>query len=205
MKTDRALIVVDVQNDFCPGGALPVPDGHQVVPVLNQYIERFRELGLPIYFSRDWHPSRTTHFKEWGGPWPPHCVQGTPGAEFHAELNVPDAAIVVSKGTDPEQDSYSAFHASEADGTPLSDSLRARGVESVYVGGLTTDYCVRATVLDALREGFDTVLLVDAIRGIDVEPGDVARAIDEMLRARARTVTLERIDQELSRVTTGAA
>lgn len=196
---DAALLVVDVQKDFCPGGALPVPRGDEVVPVLNRYIEWFRESGRPVYLSRDWHPATTTHFQEWGGPWPPHCVQGTTGAEFHPELDVPPEAIIVSKGMSPDRDSYSAFQASDPDGTSLADSLRRRGVRTLHVGGLATDYCVKASVMDALEEGLDTVLLVDAIRGIDVSEGDVGRAIDEMRSAGARPTRLESFTQSMER------
>ena len=196
---DAALLVVDVQKDFCPGGALPVPRGDEVVPALNRYIEWFREAGRPVYLSRDWHPATTTHFQEGGGPWPPHCVQGTTGAEFHPELDVPPEAIIVSKGMSPDRDSYSAFQASDPDGTSLADSLRRRGVRTLYVGGLATDYCVKASVMDALEEGLDTVLLVDAIRGIDVSEGDVGRAIDEMRSAGARPTRLETFRQSMER------
>jgi nicotinamidase/pyrazinamidase len=199
---DRALLLVDVQNDFCPGGALPVAEGDRVVPVLNEYIARFAERGLPVYASRDWHPAETSHFKAWGGPWPPHCVQNTTGAEFHPGLALPPDAVVVSKGMDPSRDSYSAFQASEREGggTPLDESLRRRGVRTLYVGGLATDYCVRASVLDARRAGFEVVLLEDAVRGIDVKPGDVQRALGEMTQAGARTATLGEVDAELGGV-----
>lgn len=198
MRTQHTLLVVDVQNDFCPGGALPVPGGDEVVPVLNEYVRQFHELGQHVYLSRDWHPSRTTHFREWGGAWPPHCVQETPGAEFHPSLAVPAGAVIISKGMDPNQDSYSAFQGLDDEGEPLADSLRARGVRSLYVGGLATDYCVKCSVTDALRNGFEAVLLADAVRGIDVSPGDVARALEAMRDEGARVATIEQVVAELT-------
>ena len=197
MAERDALLIVDVQNDFCPGGALPVPEGDRVVPVLNRYVERFRDRGLPIYASRDWHPRETRHFRSGGGQWPPHCVAGTRGAEFHAGLELGTGVDVVSKGIDPADDGYSAFEAETESGQSLPDSLEARGIGRLFVGGLATDYCVRASVLDAAARGLRPVLLLDAIRGIDVEEGDQARAIDEMLRAGARTATLQTIEDEL--------
>ncbi len=185
-----ALLVVDVQNDFCPGGALGVRDGDAVVPVLNRYVQRFRAAGAPVYFTRDWHPPVTRHFAAYGGPWPPHCVQGTPGAEFHPALAVPRDAVVVSKGMDPAEDAYSAFQARSADGQPLPALLAARGVRRLYVGGLATDYCVRATARDALAAGLGVVVLRDAVRAVDVEPGDGERALEEMREAGAREATL---------------
>lgn len=197
MAETDALLIVDVQRDFCPGGALAVPGGDRIVPVVNRYIERFRDRGLPIYASRDWHPAETRHFRERGGPWPPHCVAETEGAEFHPELALPESAVVVSKGTDPADDGYSAFEAETASGEALEPSLRERGVGRLFVAGLATDYCVRASVLDAAERGLRPVLLLDAIRGIDVEPGDQARALDAMLRAGAHTATLETLDETL--------
>lgn len=197
MRSGDALLIVDVQNDFCPGGALPVPEGDRVVPVLNRYVGRFRSADRPVFASRDWHPAETRHFEARGGPWPAHCVAGTEGAAFHPDLDLPPEARVVSKGTDPADDGYSAFEAETETGTRLGDALREAGVSRIFVGGLATDYCVRATVLDAARAGLRPVLLLDAIRGIDVQPGDQARALDAMLRAGARTATLDTIDQEL--------
>ncbi len=194
---DRALLIVDVQNDFCPGGALGVRAGDEIVPVLNRYAERFHDAELPVIASRDWHPARTTHFKAWGGPWPPHCVAGTPGAAFHPDLRLPEHTIVVSKGTDPEAHGYSAFDARTPGGEGVAALLDGLGVRTIYMGGLATDYCVLNTVLDARRHGLDAVILLDAVRGIDVEKGDVARALDRMLRAGARTATLETIGEEL--------
>lgn len=192
-----ALLIIDVQNDFCPGGALAVPDGDAVVPVLNEYIRRFRERGLPVYASRDWHPPETSHFEAWGGPWPPHCVQGTAGAELHPDLELPESATLVSAGTGPEDDGYSAFEGESDDGTALPTMLRQEGVTRLFVGGLATDYCVRASVLDAAQRQLQPVLLLDAVRGIDVEPGDVSRAFNEMLAAGATTATLETVDEML--------
>jgi nicotinamidase/pyrazinamidase len=197
MVQNKALLIVDVQNDFCPGGALPVPEGDRVVPVLNEYAERFARAGQPVFASRDWHPEVTRHFKAQGGPWPPHCVARSEGAAFHPQLKLPRDASVLTKGTDPEDDGYSAFEAADAQGRDLAGVLDQQHVDSLYVGGLATEYCVRASVLDGLENGLDVVVLLDAVRGIDVHTGDVARALDEMLRAGARTATLATIEQEL--------
>ena len=175
----RALIVVDVQNDFCPGGALAVERGDEVVEPLNRLIEQFLGRGEPVYKSRDWHPARTRHFTAHGGTWPVHCVQGTRGAEFHAGLLDDPRVRVVSKGLGDE-DNYSAF-----DGTTLAEELRRQGVREVWVGGLATDYCVKQTVLDALREGFRVRALADAMRAVNLRPGDDARALEEMRAAGA--------------------
>jgi len=195
--SDTALLIVDVQNDFCPDGALPVPEGDRVVPVINRYIEQVLAAGGPIIASRDWHPPGTRHFRAAGGPWPPHCVQGTGGAAFHARLDLPTRAVIVTKGDNPRDDGYSAFDGRDPSGRPLADVLKERNVQKVLVGGLATDYCVRASTLDALRHGFRAIILLDAMRGIDLKDGDVARAIDEMIRAGARTATLATIGQEL--------
>ena len=180
-----ALLVVDVQNDFCPGGSLPVAAGDEVVAPLNRYIEAFHAAGSPVLFSRDWHPSRTTHFKDYGGVWPPHCVQGTPGAEFHRDLRLPDDSIIVSKGMGAEEDSYSAFEARDEDGRSLTQILAERGVRKLYIGGLATDYCVRHSTLDALKAGFEVVILENASRGVDIQPGDSERALAEVQAAGA--------------------
>ena len=192
--SNSALLLVDVQNDFCPGGALPVPEGDRVVPVLNTYLSKFAQHGAPIFASRDWHPTVTRHFRDQGGPWPPHCIAQSEGAAFHPQLELPSRTAVLTKGTNPEDDGYSAFEAADQAGRKLDDVLRDGDVARLYVGGLATEYCVRASVLDGLKAGLDVVVLLDAVRGIDVKDGDVARALDEMLRAGARTATLETID-----------
>lgn len=190
---EHALLIVDVQNDFCPGGALAVPEGDQIVPVLNDYAARFEK----VYASRDWHPSGTRHFQAQGGPWPVHCVQDTAGAAFHRDLRLPAGTEVITKGTSMEDHGYSAFEGADARGREFGEALTKNDVKHLYVGGLATDYCVKASVLDGLKQGLDVVVLLDAIKGIDVKPGDMARSLDEMLRAGARTATLETIDSEL--------
>ena len=187
--TDAALLVVDVQNDFCPGGALAVADGDRVVPALNEWLDRWARAGAPVYASRDWHPVATSHFSTFGGPWPPHCVAASPGAAFHPALRLPPHAIIVTKGNESGADGYSAFEGRTSAGTSLLDDLRARSVRRLVVGGLATDYCVRASVLDALRHGFEVFVIADAVRGVDVKPGDADRAVDEMTAAGATFVT----------------
>lgn len=194
MADKRALLVIDVQDDFCPGGALPVPEGDRVVPVLNAYIARFQAANLPVIATRDWHPPVTKHFKDYGGLWPPHCIEGTPGAAYHRDLRLPPETIIVTKGDDPDVDAYSGFQGHTDDGRSLEQVLRDLGIVHLYVGGLATDYCVRATVLDALKAGFRVTLLEDAIRGVDVQPGDSARAIAEMRAAGADIARLETVD-----------
>jgi nicotinamidase/pyrazinamidase len=176
-----ALIVVDVQKDFLPGGALGVPGGDQVIEPLNRTIERFRRARLPVFYSRDWHPADHCSFRAQGGLWPPHCVAGTKGAGFAQGLRVPPDAIVISKATAAERDAYSAFQ-----GTTLAAQLKAVGTRRVFVGGLATDYCVKATVLDARKYGFDVEVLGDAVRAVEIEPGDGRRALEEMLKSGAR-------------------
>ncbi len=178
----RALIVVDVQNDFCPGGALAVERGDEVVAPLNRLIAEFLERGEPVYKSRDWHPPQTKHFAAHGGTWPVHCVQNTHGAEFHEDLLEDPRIRVVSKGLGDE-DCYSAF-----DGTRLAAELRAANVREVWVGGLATDYCVKNTVLDALRQGFRVRAVEDAMRAVNLQPGDGEKALAEMREAGAEVV-----------------
>jgi nicotinamidase/pyrazinamidase len=171
-----ALLAVDVQGDFLPGGSLAVAAGDEVVEPL---LRAARGVDM-VVATRDWHPPAHASFAERGGPWPPHCVAGTPGSLVRSEVDRV-ADVVVSKGTNPEVDAYSGF-----DGTPLAALLRAAGVGRVLVGGLATDYCVRATAIDALREGFEVVVLRDAVRAVDVQPGDGERALEELRVAGAR-------------------
>ena len=184
-EPDSALLIVDVQNDFCPGGALAVAGGDEVVPVLNAYAEAFVAAGCLVVADRDYHPSRTTHFAQFGGAWPAHCVQGTPGAEYHPDLKLPRETVHVLKGMGAEEDAYSVFQGRDPTGRPLGELLKERGVRRLYVGGLATDYCVRHTVLDGLKAGFAVVVLEDACRGVNVQPGDADRALSEMRAAGA--------------------
>jgi nicotinamidase/pyrazinamidase len=166
-----ALIIVDVQPDFCPGGALPIARGDDVVPVLNRAIAAAAQAKVPVYASRDWHPRGHVSFAERGGPWPPHCVQDTPGAAFHPDLRLPADARIVTKGTRFDKDQYSAF-----DDTGLASELRHDSVRRVWIGGLAEDVCVKATALDARRAGFEVHLLEDATRPVTPEGGTQALA-----------------------------
>jgi len=187
MIDDRgsALLMVDVQNDFCPGGALAVPEGDHVVPPLNRAAARFSAVGLPVYASRDWHPLDSMHFEQNGGTWPEHCVQGTPGARLHPDLQLPPNTMIVTKGTDRTDDGYSAMEGRVAGRETLLEDLAARGVTHLYVGGLATDYCVKRSVLDALAQGIRVTVLDDAIRAVNLNPEDGQQAIAQMKAAGA--------------------
>lgn len=188
LATDDALIVTDIQHDFLPGGRLAVLHGDEVIPVLNRYIALFRCRSLTIFATRDWHPPDHCSFRSHGGPWPIHCVADTHGAAFSEKLDLPADAIVISKATRSEREAYSSF-----EGTDLNRRLREEGIHRLFVGGLTTEYCVLATAKDAVHNGYRVVLLIDAIRAIDVTPGDGERAIDEMLRLGATPLCLEAV------------
>ncbi len=185
VKPGDALIIVDVQRDFLPGGSLAVPGGDEVVSVLNEYLWCFVSKGLPVVATRDWHPADHCSFQERGGDWPPHCVAGTKGAEFAPELLLPPSATVIDKASFSDQEAYSGFA-----GTDLAQRLRQAGVTRLFVGGLATDYCVLNTVADALDEGFSVVVLVDAVRAVDVQPNDGARAMARMSALGARVASL---------------
>lgn len=188
LRKGDVLFIVDLQNDFLPGGALPVPDGAAIIPVLDGYGEKFDHCGLPVMASRDWHPPDHCSFKAQGGPWPPHCVAGTHGAELASTLALPRHSEIISKGESRERDAYSAFQ-----GTGLAHRLRSQHRKRLFIGGLATDYCVRATALDALAEGFEVVLLEDAIRAVDVQAGDGARAIAEVVARGGRLARLSEV------------
>ncbi len=180
MKT--ALIVVDLQNDFCPGGALAVAGGDQVVEPANRLICHFRQQGTLVLYTRDWHPANHCSFKPWGGPWPAHCVQGTAGAQFHPLLDVPADAMIMDKAWTPDSEDFSGKSSSE-----LFPRLAHAGVQRLVLVGLATEYCIKATAHDARAEGYEVMVITDAIRPVNIRPGDEQRALDEM---RARGVQL---------------
>ncbi|MDP1537004.1 MAG: nicotinamidase [Burkholderiales bacterium] len=175
-----AVLIVDVQTDFLPGGSLAVAGGDGIVPVLNRCLRAARRRNIPVFASRDWHPRDHCSFHARGGPWPEHCVAGTRGAEFAPDLELPRNVIIIDKATTPDAEAYSAFAV-----TGLASRLRELGVQRLLVGGLATDYCVLNTVRDARKAGFEVLLIGDAIRAVDAKPGDGARAEREMREAGA--------------------
>lgn len=190
LQDSDALLVIDMQYDFLPGGSLGVPEGDQVLAPINEAMARFAALGLPVYASRDWHPENHISFAERGGPWPPHCVAETRGAAFSDELALPANTVIISKADSADADAYSAFN-----GTALAEHLRQHGVTRVFVCGLATDYCVLNTALDARTEGFETVILPEAMRAVNVQPQDGERAIARMREAGVTTVTLAELGE----------
>ena len=175
VQPSDALIVVDVQNDFCPGGALAVEEGHRVVPPINHVMPLFEH----VVFTRDWHPENHCSFADppefTDGSWPPHCVADSPGAEFHGDLHVPSDAVIINKAADPDKEAYSGF-----DGTDLVQQLRGRKVDRLFVCGLATDYCVKSTAVDGVDNGFTVFLIENACRGVNFPPGFAAQAVEDM-------------------------
>lgn len=198
-ETD-ALLVIDMQYDFLPGGSLGVPRGDEVLGPINSLLALFAARGLPIYASRDWHPENHCSFAARGGPWPPHCVAGTPGAAFSAELQLPADTVIISKADSVDADAYSAFN-----GTALADHLRQHGVTRVLVCGLATDYCVLNTVIDARENGFEVLVVPEAMRAVDVAAGDGERAIERMRGLGAREVPLRAFEGLAPEVADAAA
>jgi nicotinamidase/pyrazinamidase len=188
-----ALIVVDMQRDFLPGGALAVSCGDEIIPVLNEYIRLFESGKELVVFTRDWHPEGHSSFVTHGGIWPVHCVRGARGADIDARLEFPPTCLLVSKAISQEKEAYSAF-----DGTRLAEYLVDLGVDQVFVGGVATDYCVKSTALDGVANGFEVFVLKDGIRGVDLKPGDSTKAVEEMRKAGARLVTLDEVKTILS-------
>ncbi|EHR79836.1 pyrazinamidase/nicotinamidase pxnc [Thermococcus litoralis DSM 5473] len=176
----EALIIVDMQRDFMPGGALPVPEGDKIIPTIEELIKKFEQRGALIVATRDWHPPNHISFKEQGGPWPRHCVQNTEGAEIVVSL--PKDTIIISKADKPDKEAYSGF-----EGTELAEILKEKGVKRVYICGVATEYCVRATALDAIKNGFEVYLIKDAVKGIKRE--DEEKALKELEEKGAKIIS----------------
>ncbi len=178
----KLLMIIDVQNDFCPGGALPVPKGDEVVPVINEIMDKFDY----VIATRDWHPTETVHFNKW----PVHCVRMTEGADFHRDLIREKINKIISKGTGNKDDGYSAFETEEVN---LAEFIRSLGADKIYVCGLATEYCVRASAIDSVKNGFETYVISDAIRGIEVNKGDIEKAVLEMKEKGVKFLTSDEI------------
>lgn len=187
-----ALVIVDIQNDFMPGGTLPVYNALSIIPIINKYIYIFTNNKATIIATRDWHPLNHISFNTSGGPWPPHCIQGSKGAEFHQDLKLPSSSIIISKGYKEDSEAYSGF-----EGTELDQILKLRGIRRVFICGVATDYCVKATAIDAIRLGYTVFVLIDAIKGVDMPRGSIEKAIDEMLNEGAILVKINDIEQGL--------
>jgi nicotinamidase/pyrazinamidase len=190
MPEKAALLIVDVQNDFCPGGALQIRDGDQVIAPLNRAALLFSAAALPVLASRDWHPPQTHHFRDFGGDWPVHCVARTAGADFHPDLELPEGTMILSKGIDPFLDGYSAFEAVNDNGVSLAELLAEIGVQRLYIGGLATDYCVLATTLEARQRGLAVTILTDAVAAVELLPGDAVAALAKMSGAGAQLASV---------------
>ena len=186
-----ALSVTDVQNDFLPGGALGVPYADIIIPPLNRVVELFKKNGLLIFFSRDWHPADHHSFKDQGGPWPPHCVQNTPGAQFPPTLLIPEGSIIISKGSQKDREQYSTLGAQDSEGNTQDSIMKQRSIRRVFVAGLATNYCVLSSVKDALAGGYEVYVLIDAIRAVHINPGDTENALIEIIRGGAKFITTD--------------
>jgi nicotinamidase/pyrazinamidase len=184
-----ALLIVDPQIDFCPGGSLGVAEGDAIMPVVNAWAEAAERAHIPIFVSRDWHPPRTTHFAEYGGVWPVHCVAGQRGADFHPDFRVPRSAVIVSKGMGEQEDAYSAFQARDEHGVPLPELLVRAGVRRLYILGLATDYCVKESALSALQSGLDVSVVPEGIRAVNLQPGDDERALEAVREAGGQVLS----------------
>jgi nicotinamidase-related amidase len=187
------LIVVDVQNDFLPGGALGVKEGDKVIGPVNRAVKLFLKKNLPVFYSRDWHPIDHCSFQPNGGPWPPHCVQDTKGAAFAAKLIMPANPSIFSKGISAKAEEYSAYHAADGKGRQVHQVMSQLGVKIAFIGGLATDYCVLNTALDLLKDGFKVVVLTDTCRAVNVAPDDGEKALVKMIAEGAKIMKTKEI------------
>lgn len=196
LQRGDALSVTDMQNDFLPGGALGVPGGDKIIPLVNRATALFKKGDCTIFFTRDWHPPDHCSFKNQGGPWPAHCVQNTPGAEFSSALDIPAGSIIISKATEKNSEQYSTVYGKDAKGNTQGVLMQKSGVGRLFVAGLATDYCVLNSAKDALAKGYEVYVLTDAISAVDVNPGDGKKALNEMIRAGATMVTTDLIREK---------
>jgi nicotinamidase/pyrazinamidase len=191
IKAKKALLIIDLQNDFCPGGALGIPGGDTIIPKLNKYLRFFSRKKRPIFVAGDWHPVRTSHFKDFGGTWPVHCLQNSRGAQFHPQLKLPQGTIILYKVMDPEKESDSVFQSEDHRGMSFAKLLQLLGISELYIGGLATDFCVKASVVDVLKQGLKVKLLLDGMKGVDIQAGDSEKALKEMLKKGAKKITVK--------------
>ncbi|MCX7758799.1 MAG: nicotinamidase [bacterium] len=190
--SNSALVVIDMQNDFLPGGSLEIPNSDTIIPVVNEYIKFFEGMGLTVVYTRDWHPENHISFRENGGRWPKHCVQNTRGSEFHPHVYLPKNYLVISKAFYPDLEAYSGFQDTE-----LNQKLQEMGVKNLFVCGVATDYCVLNTVLDAINLGYKVFLLIDAVKGVDLNPNDSEDAVKKMVSAGAELLVFEELLQTI--------
>lgn len=188
LESGDILVVTDMQNCFLPGGSLPVTEGDSIIGPLNEALDVFSASGLPVIFTRDWHPPDHCSFRVRGGPWPAHCVQGTEDAAFSRKLHVPAGKIVISKAADPDKEQYSAYYGRDEAGATLADNLRELKVRRVFIGGVATEYCVYNTVLDMLKDGYDVYVFADGVKPVDVNPGDGTASLEKMEERGARLI-----------------
>lgn len=192
---NSALLVVDVQNDFCPGGALGVQDGDQIVPIINRLMPLFPQ----VYSTQDWHPVKHCSFMEQGGIWPPHCVQHTRGAEFHRDLHQQEINRFFYKAVEIEKDAYSGFEGSDENANSLQAVLQEKKITRLYIAGLATDYCVKATAIDGLQNGYDVYVIVDAVEAVNVKSGDGEKALEEILKRGAHLIRSDELIKKARR------
>lgn len=191
MDKNTAILIVNVQNDFFPGGALQIPAGDRVLEPINRLAANFRSSGIPILASRYWHSPDSRFFRDYGGIWPVHCVRGTSGAEFHEQLKLPERTVVLSKGIDTEFDGYSAYEGITNDGRSMAQLLNELEIQKIIVCGLATDYCVMKTVLEAVQNCYRVTVMTDAVAGLNIEPGESSRALIKMELAGAQLDTVD--------------
>lgn len=186
-KKGDALLIIDVQNDFFPGGALPVPEGEDIIPTINAWIAASKEAGVPIFASRDWHPSNHCSFKEQGGPWPMHCVQNSKGAEMHSAIKIPADTVIIDTASDPLKEAYSAFQGHTTEGQTLHDAMRKSGVQRIWLLGLAQDFCVCESALEGQKKGYEVHVLMKGTKPIHEETGE-----DAVQRMQAAGVIIEK-------------